>query len=148
MQNLKALTGQIAVWASAFCEGDDLVAKADSETVSVLSKGVDSDLGTYSNLGRRVTLQSPGPNRMQSLSTEKACKCFMRLDEATARRTVFLRNSSFKPTDVKGPNGGYERALNPLPGPRAETKVDMGGVVFFTERLPALWGTNAAMAAT
>ncbi len=27
-------------------------------TVSVLSKGVDSDLGTYSNLGRRVTLQS------------------------------------------------------------------------------------------
>ncbi len=27
-------------------------------TISVLSKGVDSDLGTYSNLGRRVTLQS------------------------------------------------------------------------------------------
>ncbi len=40
------------------------------------------------------------------------------------------------------------RTLNPLPGPRAETKVDMGDVVFFTERLPALWGTNAAMAAT
>ncbi len=48
MQNLKALTGQTAVWASALCEGDDLVARADSETVSVLSKGVDSDLGTYS----------------------------------------------------------------------------------------------------
>ncbi len=68
---------------------------------------------------------------MQLLSTEKACKCFMRLAEAKARRTVVLRNSSFKPTDVKGPNGGCERALNPLPGPRAETKVDMGDVVFF-----------------
>ncbi len=88
--------GQIAVWASALCEGDDLVARADGETVSVLSKGVDSDLGT----------------------------------------------------DVKGPNGRNERALNPLPGPRAETKVDMGDVVFFTERLPALRGTNTAMAAT
>ncbi len=54
---------------------------------------------------------------MQSLSTEKACKCSMRLAEAKARRTVVLRNSSFKPTDVKGPNGGNERALNPLPGP-------------------------------
>ncbi len=137
--------GQTAVWASALCEGDDLVARADSETVSVLSKRVDSDLGTYSNLGRRVTLQSPGPNRMQSLSTEKACRCSMRLVEANARRTV---NSSFKPTDVKGPNGGCERALNPLPGPWAETKVDMGDVVFFTERLPTLRGTNAAMAAT
>ncbi len=72
--------------------------------------GVDSDLGTYSNLGRRVTLQSPGPNRMQSLSTEKACKCSMRLAEANARRTVVLRNSSFKPTDVKGPNCCNERA--------------------------------------
>ncbi len=28
--------------------------------------------------------------------------------------------------------------LTPLPGPRAETKVDMGDVVFFTKRLPAL----------
>ncbi len=119
---LKVLTGQIAVWASALCEGDDLVARADGETVSVLSKGVDSDLGTYSNLGRRVTLQSPGPSRMQSLSTEKACKYSMRLAEAKARRTVVLRNSSLKPTDVKGPNGCNERALNPLPGPRVETK--------------------------
>ncbi len=68
---------------------------------------------------------------MQSLSTEKACKCSMRLAEAKARRTVVLRNSPFKPTDVKGPNGCNERALNPLPGPRAETKVDMGDVVFF-----------------
>ncbi len=55
----------------------------------------------------------------------------MRLAEVKARRTVVLRNSSFKPTDVKGPNGDNERALNPLPGPRAETKVDMGDVVFF-----------------
>ncbi len=55
----------------------------------------------------------------------------MRLAEAKARRTVVLRNSSFKPTDVKGPNGCNERALTPLPGPRAETKVDMGDVVFF-----------------
>ncbi len=85
---------------------------------------------------------------MQSLSIEKACKCSMRLAEAKARRTVVLRNSSFKPTDVKGPNGGNERALNPLSGPRAETKVDVGDVVFFTERLPTLWGTNTAMAAT
>ncbi len=68
---------------------------------------------------------------MQSLSTEKACKCSMRLTEVKARRTVVLRNSSFKPTDVKSPNGGCEKALNPLPGPRAETKVDMGDVVFF-----------------
>ncbi len=66
----------------------------------------------------------------------------MRLAEAKARRTVVLRNRSFKPTDVKGPNGGYERALNPLPGPRAETKVDMWDVVFFTKRLPALRGTK------
>ncbi len=85
---------------------------------------------------------------MQSLSTEKACKCSMHLAEAKARRTVVLRNISFKPTDVKGPNGGREKALNPHPRPRAETKVDMGDVVFFTERLPALRGTNAAMAAT
>ncbi len=63
---------------------------------------------------------------MQSLSIEKACKCSMRLAEAKARRTVVLRNCSFKPTDVKGPNGCCEKALNPLPGPRAETKVDMG----------------------
>ncbi len=101
-------------------------------TVSVLSKGVDSDLGTYSNLGRRVTLQSPGPNRMQSLSTEKACKCSMRFAEAKARRTVVLRNSSFKPTDVKGPNGCNERALTPLPGPRAETKVDICSLFYRT----------------
>ncbi len=72
----------------------------------------------------------------------------MRLAEAKARRTVVLRNSSFKPTDVKGPNGGCEKDLIPLPSPRAKTKVDMGDVVFFTERLPALRGTNAAMAAT
>ncbi len=69
----------------------------------------------------------------------------MRLAEAKARRTVVLRNSSFKPTDVKGPDGGSEKALNPLPSPRGETKVDMGDIVFFTERLPALRGTNAAM---
>ncbi len=68
---------------------------------------------------------------MLSLSTEKACKCSMRLAEAKARRTVVLRNRSFKPTDVKGPNGGCEKTLNPLP--RAETKVDMGDEVFFTE---------------
>ncbi len=55
----------------------------------------------------------------------------MRLAEAKARRTVVLRNSSFKPTDVKNPNGCNERALTPLPGPRAETKVDMGDVVFY-----------------
>ncbi len=29
------------------------------------------------------------------------------------------------------PNGCNERALTPLPGPRAETKVDMGDVVFY-----------------
>ncbi len=85
---------------------------------------------------------------MQSLSTEKACKCSMRLAEAKARRTVVLRNRSFKPTDVKSPNGCNERALTPLAGPRAETKVDMGDVVFFTERLPALRGMDTAMAAT
>ncbi len=111
-------------------------------------RGVDSDLGTYSNLGRRVTLQSPGPNRMQSLSIEKACKCSMCLAEAKARRTVVLRNSSFKPTDVRGPNGCNERALNPLPGPRAENESGHGGCSLFTERLPALLGTNTAMAAT
>ncbi len=72
----------------------------------------------------------------------------MHLAEAKVRRTVVLRNRSFKPTDVKGPNGGCEKTLNPLPGPRAETKVDMGDVVFFTERLPTLRGTNAAMTAT
>ncbi len=72
----------------------------------------------------------------------------MRLAEAKARRTVVLRNSSFKPTDVKGPNGGCEKALNPVPGPRAETKVDMGDVVFFTEWLPSLRRKNVAMAAT
>ncbi len=55
----------------------------------------------------------------------------MLLAEAKASRTVVLRNSPFKPTDVKGPNGCNERALTPLPGPRAETKVDMGDVVLF-----------------
>ncbi len=73
---------------------------------------------------------------MQSLSIEKACKCSMRLAEAKARRTVVLRNSSFKPTDVRGPNGCNESALNPLPGPRAETKVDMGDVVFLPNDCP------------
>ncbi len=55
----------------------------------------------------------------------------MRLAEAKARRTVVLRNSSFKPTDVKGPNGGNERALNPLPGPRAETSGHGGCSLFY-----------------
>ncbi len=118
--------GQTAVWASALCEGNDLVARADSETVSVLSKGVDSDLGTYYNLGRRVTLQSPGPNRMQSLSTEKACKCSMSLAEAKARGTLVLRNSSFKPTDVKGPNGGCEKLLTHFLVPGREWKWTWG----------------------
>ncbi len=54
----QTLTGQTAVWASALCEGDDLVAKADGEPSPSFRRGVDSDLGTYSNLGRRVTLQS------------------------------------------------------------------------------------------
>ncbi len=71
----------------------------------------------------------------------------MRLAEAKARRTVVLRNSSFNLRMLK-PNGCNERALTPLPGPRAETKVDMGDVVFFTERLPDLRGTDTAMAAT
>ncbi len=127
---------------SALCEGDDLVARADDETVSVLSKGVDRDLGTYSNLGRRVTLQSPGPNRMQSLSIEKACKCSMRLAEAKARRTVVLRNSPFKPTDVRGPMVAMREFLTHL------NESGHGGCSLFTERLPALRGRNTAMAAT
>ncbi len=72
----------------------------------------------------------------------------MRLAEAKARRTVVLRNSSFKPTDVKNPNGCNERALTPLPGPRAETKVDMGDVVFLPNDCLLCRGTDTAMAAT
>ncbi len=55
----------------------------------------------------------------------------MRLAEVKARRTVVLRNSSLKPMDVKGPNGCNERALNPLPGPRAETKWTWGCSLFY-----------------
>ncbi len=117
MKILKALMGQTAVWASALCDGDDSVARADSETICVL--------------GRRVTLQSPGPNQMQSLSTEKACKSSMRLAEARARRTVVLRDSSFKPTDAKGSNGGCERALNTTSCSQGGNKSGRGGCSLF-----------------
>ncbi len=82
----------------------------------------------------------------------------MRLAEARARRTVVLRDSSFKPTDAKGSNGGCERALNTTSWFQGRNEGGRGGCSLccplkkthhhgvFTERLPALRGTNAAMA--
>ncbi len=53
-------------------------------------------------VGRRVTLQSPGPKRIQLLSTENVCKSHIRLAEASAIRNAILIDSSFKSTDAKG----------------------------------------------
>ncbi len=79
-------------------DADDSEEKAGKETIL---KGVDSDLGTYPILGRKVMLQSQGPKRMLSLSTEKACKSTMRLAEARARTSVVLRDSFKAPSNPR-----------------------------------------------
>ncbi len=53
----------------------------------------------------------------------------MRLAEVSARRSVVLKDSSFKPTDVKGSKGGWERALNTTSRSQGGTEGGLG-VVF------------------
>ncbi len=55
----------------------------------------------------------------------------MRLAEARAKRSVVLRDSSFKPTDVKGSNGGCEGALNTTSRSHGGTEGGRGGSNLF-----------------
>ncbi len=77
-----------------------------------------------------MTLQSPGPKRIQSLSTENACKSPMRLAEASARRSVVLKDSSFKPRMLKAQKVAEKELLIPPLGPKAELTVASEDVAF------------------
>ncbi len=55
----------------------------------------------------------------------------MRLAEARARRSVILRDSSLKRTDVKGSDGGCERALNTTSRSQGGTEGGRGGCSLF-----------------
>ncbi len=85
----------------------------------------------------------------------------MRLAEARARRSVILRDSSFKPTDVKGSNDGpCERALNTASRSQVRTEGGLGGcsllallrklttMAFLPIDCPSFGEQNVAMAAT
>ncbi len=58
---------------------------------------------------------------------KNVCKSPMCLAEARARRSVVLRDSSFKSMDVTGSNGGCERALNTTSRPQGGTEGGCGG---------------------
>ncbi len=77
-----------------------------------------------------MTLQSPGPKRIQSLSTEKACKSPRRLADASARRSAVLRDSSSNPRMLKAQKVAEKELLIPPLGPKAELKVASEGVAF------------------
>ncbi len=49
-------------------------------------------------------MQSPGPKRIQLLSTENACKSLMCLADVMTRKSAVLRDGFFKSTDVTGSN--------------------------------------------